>query len=446
MFLHTQRKNSSHDRPAEINLPVASGCLIILRLAGSGGRSYRHTEQIGSVLSEPWETVLGSATMGGNGMQERDHSAGALPWPTLDDDEQTEPRHRELRALLELTERLLRAADANEVATVLLHSVVTTHGFARGTVLAATEQRQSVLATHAVSATAIRPGASVTVDRAFDEQTTQIVRRLSDKHEPWLTQLLPPESRVAVVPMMSRDRRLGSLVLELPLTLRGQHSQRVLQQVERAAHNASFALSRVQRLGQLTRLASTDDLTMIANRRSFTAALEREIARSMRSGQPLSLVLLDIDHFKQINDVHGHPAGDEALRNVAAALSIACRDLDTPARYGGEEFAVILPDCGVGRSVDIANRLRAAVAAAPASIPLTASAGVATFPAHACDSDQLIQAADDALLRAKRSGRDCTMKSSGIGDSNRVSTLGPSAGPLTGVNELNVPEQTQDHR
>ena len=98
-------------------------------------------------------------------------------------------------------------------------------------------------------------------------------------------------------------------------------------------------------LEQVQRLAATDGLTKIANRRTFETTLEREVARAARSAEHLSLVLLDIDHFKRLNDAHGHQAGDEVLRNVAAALSCACRDFDTAARYGGEEFAVVLPGC-----------------------------------------------------------------------------------------------------
>ena len=119
----------------------------------------------------------------------------------------------------------------------------------------------------------------------------------------------------------------------------------------------------------MQRLAATDGLTKIANRRTFEATLEREVARATRSAEHLSLVMVDIDHFKALNDMHGHQAGDEVLRNVAAALAIECRDFDTPARYGGEEFAVVLPGCGPEEARGIAERLRQAVAGAPAVVP-----------------------------------------------------------------------------
>lgn len=168
-----------------------------------------------------------------------------------------------------------------------------------------------------------------------------------------------------------------------------------------------------EQLEQAQRLAATDGLTKIANRRTFAATLEREVARAVRGAEDLSLVLLDIDHFKQLNDAHGHQTGDEVLQGVAVALTSECREFDTAARYGGEEFAVVLPGCGPEEGHLIAERLRRAVTAAPSVTPITASAGVATFPWHACDADTLVRAADDALYASKRAGRDRTTGSGG---------------------------------
>lgn len=320
------------------------------------------------------------------------------------------PRAGADEPLLLLADRLLRAVEPSDVASSLLESMVTTYGFPRGAVLGRTERRLSLLARHGIPEAPPGVGSSPAVERAHDEQATQVVPALSGAREPWLATLLPPGADVLVLPLVADDRRaLGALVLQRPVALSGGRGRRLLREVERAAEYAGLALDRVQRLAQLQRLAATDDLTMIANRRSFVASLDREIARSVRRDEPLSLVMLDLDHFKQVNDVHGHPAGDEALRNVAAALTIACRDVDTAARYGGEEFVVILPDCGTDLCLDIADRLRTAVAATPAVRPLSASAGVATFPTHAGSGEQLIQAADDALLLAKRGGRDRTV-------------------------------------
>lgn len=326
------------------------------------------------------------------------------------------PRVRESRgafdeALLELAEQLLGAGQPAEVASAFVEFVVTTYGFPRVVLLSTVSGRLTALASHGAREASVGLGSSAAVARAHELGETQVVDRLDPVTEPWLARLLPPASDALVVPLSTAQHAVGALLLQIPMTLRDQQGRRLLAEVERSARYAAMALDTVQRLVQLQRLAATDDLTMIANRRSFLASLDREIARSVRRGEPVSLIMLDLDHFKSINDVHGHPAGDEALRNVAAALTIASRTLDTPARYGGEEFAVILPDCDAGRAVVIADRFRAAVAAAPAAAALTASAGVATFPAQASDAEELVRAADQALLEAKRAGRDRTVSS-----------------------------------
>jgi diguanylate cyclase (GGDEF)-like protein len=119
----------------------------------------------------------------------------------------------------------------------------------------------------------------------------------------------------------------------------------------------------------------------------------------------LSVVLLDIDNFKLLNDSHGHVAGDAVLRQVAAALQECGREYDTIARYGGEEFAAVLPGCSSGLAMQVAERLRAAVEEAPTEVPVTASAGVATYPYDGIDVAGLLSAADQALYASKRGGR-----------------------------------------
>lgn len=158
-------------------------------------------------------------------------------------------------------------------------------------------------------------------------------------------------------------------------------------------------------------MAETDGLTGLDNRRSFEVALEREVARSMRTGEQLTLVLLDIDYFKELNDRHGHQVGDRVLRATGAALREVCREFDTAARYGGEEFVVLLPGCSSDRAIGAAERLRAAIAALDEDVSVTASAGVATLPLNAADAAGLVRAADQALYQSKRRGRDVTTMS-----------------------------------
>jgi diguanylate cyclase (GGDEF)-like protein len=121
--------------------------------------------------------------------------------------------------------------------------------------------------------------------------------------------------------------------------------------------------------------------------------------------------MIDIDHFKAINDRHGHPAGDEVLRRVSKALKDQCRAFDTPARFGGEEFAVVLPACTSKESIGVAERLRQGMARIDMDFTVTASAGIATFPTHASDAEALVRAADAALYESKENGRDQTTRS-----------------------------------
>ncbi|WP_169739838.1 GGDEF domain-containing protein [Actinospica robiniae] len=161
----------------------------------------------------------------------------------------------------------------------------------------------------------------------------------------------------------------------------------------------------VYRLHQEARI---DALTGLANRRAFDDLLERDFTLYQRRGDPLSLLAIDVDHFKRLNDRAGHPAGDAALAALAAVLAAQVRRGDIVARVGGEEFAVLLTDCPTGVAQHRARALRAVVAADSAAWPnpITVSIGVATVPAHADTPAGLVTAADTALYAAKAAGRD----------------------------------------
>jgi two-component system cell cycle response regulator len=163
-----------------------------------------------------------------------------------------------------------------------------------------------------------------------------------------------------------------------------------------------------QYLDSCQEAAFTDHLTGLANLRRFERQFEREVARTERYNRPFCLLLVDIDNFKEVNDTHGHDAGDEALRRVANVIQSGTRGIDTGARIGGDEFAVILPETDLARGLEVAERLRTAIAAldfGPAG-RITASLGVAEFPACARTNEELRAAADAALYEAKRGGRD----------------------------------------
>ncbi len=162
---------------------------------------------------------------------------------------------------------------------------------------------------------------------------------------------------------------------------------------------------------RLREQAMRDPLTGIWNRACILDTLERELDRARRSSSPLGLLLLDLDHFKQLNDTRGHQFGDLALRAFAQRIQCAVRSYDTFGRYGGEEFLILAPGCGEQDLVRQAERLRAAVAASPfdidgCAIPLTVSIGASSVePGMRASSIDLIRAADDALYEAKRTGR-----------------------------------------
>jgi diguanylate cyclase (GGDEF)-like protein len=159
--------------------------------------------------------------------------------------------------------------------------------------------------------------------------------------------------------------------------------------------------------GQLQLQALTDELTGCFNRRSFEMQLERDLQMAARLRLPLSLILLDIDNFKNVNDTYGHDAGDQVLRVLANHLREELRGVDTAARYGGEEFAIILPQAGPEGALLVAERLRAKVEkmVIPEVGQITISLGLATFPLNASSRDTLVVTADRALYDAKHSGR-----------------------------------------
>jgi diguanylate cyclase len=159
----------------------------------------------------------------------------------------------------------------------------------------------------------------------------------------------------------------------------------------------------------LLSLSITDPLTGLLNRRKFEEVIEQEVARALRYA-PLSLLLIDLDYFKQVNDRYGHPAGDEALKTVAGVLKSCCRSTDVCARLGGDEFAVILPHADVGAAQVVRDRILHGIAQAPISVGqhqviIGLSIGIANLPGDGTDSRSLIAAADSAMYCTKQASR-----------------------------------------
>ncbi|HEX8143701.1 MAG TPA: sensor domain-containing diguanylate cyclase [Pyrinomonadaceae bacterium] len=211
---------------------------------------------------------------------------------------------------------------------------------------------------------------------------------------------------LAVVPLFYQERFMGVLLVRSDDPARNWQENELLL-LRTVADQVTVAVNHARLFAQIQQQALTDGLTGCFNRRSFELQLERDMHLATRMRQNVSLILLDIDNFKRVNDTYGHDAGDMALRILADNLREELRGVDTAARYGGEEFAVILPQAGVEGAALVAERLRVRIEQmeVPGVGHITASFGIASFPLHASSRDGLVVSADRALYDAKHMGR-----------------------------------------
>jgi two-component system cell cycle response regulator len=184
-----------------------------------------------------------------------------------------------------------------------------------------------------------------------------------------------------------------------------------LETIQSFAGQAAVAIDNVLLHQEAQRLSVTDGLTGLGNYRSFQTTLAREVDRAARFHRPLALLMLDLDRFKQVNDVHGHQVGDAVLVQVADRFREEVREVDVAARYGGEEFVVVLPETGLDGAQHLAERVCERIRSRPlhtaaGDLSVTVSVGVAVYPAHGDSPEALIRAADQALYAAKADGRD----------------------------------------
>ena len=185
-----------------------------------------------------------------------------------------------------------------------------------------------------------------------------------------------------------------------------------LERLSVVAAHAAMALRHAERYQRAKERAFIDDVTEVYNARYLAEAMDREIRRAERYGTELSVLFLDLDRFKMVNDRHGHLVGSQALRQLSRVLADCVRQVDTLARYGGDEFTILLVDTGEQAGLTVAERIRQAVAATPFDadpgtvMHLSCSVGVATYPMHGRSREALLDAADKAMYRAKSNGRD----------------------------------------
>ncbi len=255
-----------------------------------------------------------------------------------------------------------------------------------------------------------RPDAAGEGEESLPSDVDAISSRLANSPQAYVVEGDNSKSPVvladAVVPLINQGNFVGLLLV------RSDDMSRVwadneLMLLHTVADQLAVAVNQAHLFAQMQEQALTDSLTGCYNRRSFELQLERDLHMATRLRQPLSLIMLDFDNFKNINDQAGHETGDVALRLLAQALRSELRAVDTAARFGGDEFVIILPQATTEGALIVAERLRKRIEQleVPGFGQVTSSFGVATFPTHASSRDSLVVAADRALYDSKNSGR-----------------------------------------
>jgi len=241
-----------------------------------------------------------------------------------------------------------------------------------------------------------------------------------------------------------KKKERGKHVLAVPLIC-GERVLGVLEGIRESGKDSSFkkseielldalslplasALANAVRIAEAERLSQTDDLTKLHNARYLRQFLLNEIRRARRYGTSVTALFLDLDDFKQVNDLHGHLVGSHVLMEMAGVILSSVRDTDALARYGGDEFVIVLPDTGTDLAGVVAERIREKISqytfngGRRLKLSLTASFGMATFPIHASSPQQLIACADTAMYEAKAANKNCVRVSAGVIPNPRVET------------------------
>ncbi|MBI5970756.1 MAG: diguanylate cyclase [Deltaproteobacteria bacterium] len=332
---------------------------------------------------------------------------------------------KNLESILEITTAVSASLDPSEVLNVIVNKVAgVTNAVRCSVVLVAKENEGYVLASH--------EDPSVTELKIDLAKYPEIQRVISTKEALYLNDmvsnpLLAPvqghiqglkEMSALVVPIVFNDEVLGTLFLRARRKEKG-FSKKEMDFCRIVANSSFYAIRNAKLFDKITReretfkeIAIKDHLTTLYNHNFFYTRLDEEFDRAVRYDTPLSVIMLDIDDFKNINDSYGHRVGDVVLREVSAMIKKGVRKTDVVARYGGEEFAVILPHTPLKGALEEGERLRAMIEShaygGVISEKVTVSVGVAAYPMKAAmNSGDLVNRADDALYKAKWSGKNC---------------------------------------
>ena len=322
-------------------------------------------------------------------------------------------RRYDAEALERLAAALLTDDTPSDVAARLVGFVASDLGVKRAAVIHRRSGEPGTLRVIAETGLTATTGpwgsASALLDLA--SSSLGVVRALSldPRRDPALCSMIPDARRIAAIPL-----RLVESGVDVTLVVDfgghrgrgGAVERRTVSAAAQAAATASIALSRARLLADDRRAAITDGLTGLANRRFFDETMRASERAWRERGMPFALVLVDVDHFKLVNDHHGHQVGDQVLVVVARVLATLVGSGSVTARYGGEEFALVIPGADTAAAATVAERMRREVREITEPVRVSASFGVAAVPEDASCVDEVILAADAALLQAKGLGRD----------------------------------------
>ncbi|MCX7793114.1 MAG: sensor domain-containing diguanylate cyclase [Thermodesulfovibrionales bacterium] len=323
-------------------------------------------------------------------------------------------KNKELMIANSISNIFISSSETEELYGNILEKCMLVGDFGVGAVLTPAEERGGL-------AVRAQRGFSLAFQRSIQGDFQKLITssespmRVFDREEIGSNEILMREGILffVIVPLVSSGTVLGYLLL-------GNRKERVFDLelasiISLIGNNVALVFDKIRLFKELERLSITDSLTGLFNRRYFYGALEKEIERVKRYGANFSLVLIDIDDFKRVNDEYGHLAGDRVLQVLADILKRTLRKVDIIARYGGEEFILLLPNTGKEEAGAIANRIREEISktvvecrsdkGAEVICPVTISGGITTCPDDFTDADRLLSAADKAMYEAKSLGK-----------------------------------------
>ncbi len=332
---------------------------------------------------------------------------------------------KNLETLLAITAAMSATLDSSEVLSIIVSKVADVTGAVRCSIVLAGEKNEAyVLASHedsSVRELKIDLSRYPEIRRAIETKKTIAIADIVN--DPIMSSVRDKVSELKemsalIVPIVFNDEALGTLFLRVRRRERGFSRKEmdfcgiVANSAFHAMRNARMFARLMQEKNTLQEIAVRDQLTSLFNHNFFYSRLEEEFDRAVRYDMPLSVIMIDIDDFKEVNDRHGHLIGDAVLRDLAAMIKKGVRKTDIVARYGGEEFAVILPHTGLNGALEEGERLREIIEshayAGLIAEKITISVGVASYPQKAAmNSGELVNSADNALYKAKWSGKNC---------------------------------------